>query len=306
MEMGHMIADPLFILAPHRSFTSVVCALLGQHPQMYGLPELNLFETETLGEWWVTYRRARAMGAHGLLRAVAQLYAGEQTAETIELARWWLRRRLHWDTGAVFKELARGAHPLTLVDKSPTTVYASAYLQRLLTNFPRARFLHLLRHPRSYGESIFAMPLGRLWIARHGSFDFSTNPPTLDPQVSWLTVHENICSFLSPLPGWQQMRIRGEDLLAEPYLHLRQIAEWLGLRTDAEAIQEMKHPERSPFACFGPPGARLGNDPSFLERPALRPGHEHPQSLAGRLSWREDGSGFSPQVKQLARKFGYH
>jgi hypothetical protein len=38
---------PLFILAPPRSFTSVICGMIGQHPQMYGLPEVNLFAGET-------------------------------------------------------------------------------------------------------------------------------------------------------------------------------------------------------------------------------------------------------------------
>jgi len=39
---------PLLILASPRSFTSVICAALGQHPQMYELPELHLFVADTL------------------------------------------------------------------------------------------------------------------------------------------------------------------------------------------------------------------------------------------------------------------
>ena len=39
---------PLLILASSRSFTSVICAALGQHPQMYELPELHLFVADTL------------------------------------------------------------------------------------------------------------------------------------------------------------------------------------------------------------------------------------------------------------------
>ena len=56
--------------------------------------------------------------------------------------------------------------------------------------------------------------------------------------------------------------------MTNPDLHLRKIAGWLGLRTDDAAINEMRHPERSPYACFGPPGARFGNDRFFLENPA--------------------------------------
>jgi hypothetical protein len=34
--------DLVFLLAPPRSFTTVVSSMLGQHPQLYGLPEMLL------------------------------------------------------------------------------------------------------------------------------------------------------------------------------------------------------------------------------------------------------------------------
>jgi len=119
--------------------------------------------------------------------------------------------------------------------------------------------------------------------------------------------------FLAALPAAQKIRIRGEDILHQPDHHLRHILAWLELCADSDAIEPMKHPERSPFAGFGPRGARFGNDPFFLKNPALRPHRDSrrledrvkPQSLAGSLSWREDGAGFSPKVQQLAREFGY-
>ncbi len=80
---------------------------------------------------------------------------------------------------------------------------------------------------------------------------------------------------------------------------------WLGKRTDREAIQRMLHPEQSPYAHFGPPAARLGNDMLFLERPELHPMRARPQSLAGALGWRSDGAGFVPEVVELARSLGY-
>jgi hypothetical protein len=67
----------------------------------------------------------------------------------------------------------------------------------------------------------------------------------------------------------------------------------------------MQHPERSPYACFGRPGAALGNDLFFLRSSALRPERAGLHTLDGPLSWREDGRGFLPEVKELARTFGY-
>lgn len=43
--------EPLFILAPPRSFTSVVCAMIGQHPDMCGLPEVNLAIAGRMDVW---------------------------------------------------------------------------------------------------------------------------------------------------------------------------------------------------------------------------------------------------------------
>ena len=60
--------------------------MLGQHPQMYGLPDLELFAAETVGEWWELCAEATFPRAHGALRAVAELFSGEQTEETIKFA----------------------------------------------------------------------------------------------------------------------------------------------------------------------------------------------------------------------------
>ena len=117
----------------------------------------------------------------------------------------------------------------------------------------------------------------------------------------------NIITFLNGVPERQKIRIQGEELLAAPDTHLRQIAEWLGLRTDQEAIEAMQHPEQSPYASLGPVNARFGNDPSFLREPTLRRSSRAKEpTLHGQLAWREDGGEFSPEVRELAQEFGYH
>ena len=65
------------------------------------------------------------------------------------------------------------------------------------------------------------------------------------------------------------------------------------------------HPESSPFARIGPPNARWGNDFYFLQRPGLRPSWGAPQNLDDPLEWHTDGRGFFPEVRELARSFGY-
>ena len=84
------------------------------------------------------------------------------------------------------------------------------------------------------------------------------------------------------------------------------IAPWVIEHTDPEAIDDMKHPERSPYACLGPKGAKHGCDRSFLLSPELRPARVTLPNLTAPLSWRKDGSGLPPRVAKMARDFGYH
>src|SRR6476620_4189375 len=90
------MAAPLFLLAPPRSYTSLMNAMLGQHPQAVGLPELCLFNVEILGQMWI--RSSDEMGSdaktrHGLLRAVAEIFAGEQTMQSVRMAEHWCAAR---------------------------------------------------------------------------------------------------------------------------------------------------------------------------------------------------------------------
>ena len=278
--------------------------MLGQHPEMYGLPEVDLFLAETMREREGLV--GQSWSKQGLERAIAQLLTGKQTVQSILFARKWLRLRAHRTCLSVFRELGKKVQPRRLVDKSPRITLSTEYLYRARKAFPDARFIHLTRHPRSQCESLCNLGQGRV-PGRFGVLDYRTWPPTPDFQRFWYSRNINIVSFLAGVPEEQKLHIRGEDLLAEPESYLRKISEWLGLRTDEEAIEAMMHPEQSPYACLGPPNARLGNDPHFLREPRLRRGSsmKPPPRLDGPLSWREDGKEFSPEVKELAREFGY-
>jgi hypothetical protein len=288
--------------------------MLGQHPQLFGLPETNLFVCESMREWWFLFDRAREIGSHGLLRAVAHLRFGAQGGVEIDRARAWIRARLHMTTAGVFQEVAAlAARPV--VEKSPPTTYRIENMHRALRACPDARVIHLVRHPAGHGRSVIAA-LGDPTYARAlPRFARGVQPPandvavpradlTREPEVFWLRHHRNISQFLSSLQPHQWLRVRGEDVMNDTASELERIAAWLGLAVNADAVHRMCHPEDSPFARYGPDAAPLGNDPGFLRQPALRPTGSQQESLEGGMPWAE-GRGFPDPVVELARTFGY-
>jgi hypothetical protein len=302
------MAAPLFLLAPPRSYTSLVNAMLGQHPQAFGLPELCLFNVDKLVDLWrgsnTEISENGALVRHGLLRAVAEIYCGEQRTTTVNMALAWACVREQWDTGRVFQEIVAKLHPLVAVEKSPSYTMSVRRMQAIFRAFPDARFIHLVRHPVAQCKSLMAINDGAFAL-KVEAFELGVDYALLEPQIAWHDINLNILDFLDEVPPQQQLRLRGEDVMSEPQRYLREIARWAGLRDDDEAVDAMMHPERSPFACFGPINALFGNDPNFLAGPTFRPHKPKLPSLSAPVPWRTDGKGLYPEVVALAREFGY-
>ncbi|WP_287129053.1 sulfotransferase [Candidatus Cyanaurora vandensis] len=298
-----MVPQPVFVLASARSFTTIVSGLLGQHPQVYGAPELNLLMTPTLGQL-VRGTKVVEFQLHGLIRTIAQLYTGEQTMASVDTARRWIQKRYTWTSEAVYHELAAKVAPLRIIDKSPKYATSLQVLKRTRQAFPNAHYLYLVRHPRTQGLSMMKLAHGAL-AGINRSLDYSTDPPTVDPQLLWYKTQRTVLDFLSTVPAHQQMRVRGEDILNQPEDSLSKVCEWLGLQWDSSVFEAMLRPEDSVYARFGPYGAHLGNDPNFLRSPAFRYQQIPAAKLAGPLPWRKDGMGFLVEIMELARELGY-
>lgn len=309
------IADPVIILSTPRSYSSLACAMLGQHPELYDTLEMQLFEVDTLREWWAAYGEIH--DSDGLTRTLAEVLLGNQTSMATKFAREWLWRRRTRTTAKVAWMIAEKLYPLALVEKTPiesaSKAIIRARLRRRLRVFPRARFIHLVRNPLTYGlshlEHLEKMALSaypwRMDQRYRMMLDESTDPPTVDPQVLWLRVNSLIVDFLERVSADRKILVRGEDLVSEPESELRRITSSLGLRSDLAAIEEMKHPENSPFACLGPRNARFGGDPKFFRSPELRATPVEANRFSGAAPWRQDKAPFKKEVVALARHFGY-
>lgn len=288
------MSAPVLILCPPRSFSSVVGTMLGQHPDLYGFPELSLFAAETVGEL-VDLLAARSPFPFryppGLLRSLAELHAGTQSEEEVERAGAWLDARQGWTTRRVLDHLLERVSPKIGVDKSPQTAISPEYLGRALRWYPKAMLLHLVRHPVTAIRSL------QQHLAPGGS-----QPD--ECAAYWLYVHRNILKRTRRLPPGRLLRVRGEELLARPDDRLREIAAALRVPATTAAIRQMKHPERSPYARPGPRNAPLGNDPNFLSAPRLRRPRAIPPTLEKPREWRIH-AGLWRRVVECARALGY-
>jgi hypothetical protein len=313
--MPSPLPGPLILLCPARSFSSVVCAMLGQHPQLYGFPELRLFTADTVDallRHWKEKRgfldelcgqlfgAAAAECSTGLLRALAELHFGGQSAEAVGQALAWLQARRDWSTRQLLDFLLEAIRPRRGVEKTPETAMSPANMARVRALYPDARFLHLTRHPVTAQRSLQAH-WGRGLQRRRP--DWNGCDLARFCARGWCRTHQAILDFTAGLPPEQTLRVRGEDLLNEPDVHLVRVASWLGVRSDGEAIEAMKHPERSPYAGLGPTSAWLGYDPKFLHDPRLRP-CELPAGLEHPPEWGLDFSLLQTTV-ELAQRLGY-
>lgn len=279
--------------------------MLGQHPDAYGVPEVNLLLTDTLEQLVEISHGKRMFLLQGLLRAIAQLYAGEQTMSSIQMAHRWIKRRIDQPSAKVYQELCEKAAPLRIIDKSPAYSKNLTVLNRIRQAFPDAHYLYLVRHPKEQGKSMMKAPQAVATLVASDSLDYSTEPPTIDPQFAWFSRQAKILDFLETLPVHQTMWLRGEDLCNDPRTHLKKLCHWLNLTWNDEIYKQMLRTEDSPYACMGPYGAQWGNNPGFQKSPAFRQAALKPVSLEGPLPWRKDDQGFRPEVVRLAQALGY-
>lgn len=266
--------DPVFILSPPRSYSTVSLAMLAGHPQLYGFPEMLLFSAPTVGEILAGTRRGPVhegwaqfgveFGNLGIARAVAEVHEAGQSSEAVERAMDWLRAHSDWEPVALMDYLLRLVHPKIGLEKSPGTADSDTAINTCLQAYPTSKYLHLTRHPVSTVRSAL----------KHWESLFPREMPARRRAniclMSWYTCHVRIVKALHNLPSDQWMRVRAEDLLRAPHVWLPRLLDWLSLAHDNVTIELMTQTDKWRFAQYRK-GAIGGGDISFFRDPALRP-----------------------------------
>lgn len=294
---------PVYLLAAPFSGASVLAGVLGQHPDVVAVPELNLFLADTVGELLDIFDMGQGGHSHGLLRALAQLDFGGQTDEGIAQARAWLDARRAASTSKVLQHLVERVAPKRLVVPDAESALRPMDLQRLAAATPRIECIHLLRHPWSQGVLLHAWSQGKLFVPQDYK-DHAVKPPLLDPQICWLRAEHNLQGLFAQRPPL--LHLKGETLDDDFDAAARPLCETLGIRTDASALAAMRDANHWLFRGHGPRSAPYGLEPEALETfTAATLDLAAATSLSAALLWRPDGKSFAAEVQAQARRSGY-
>jgi hypothetical protein len=273
---------PIFLLCPARSYSTVTLALLAGHPDIYGFPEMLLFETGTVDGLLNRVsvppqpKGFAEMRLNGILRAVADVLEASQDSSAICRAKEWLAERSSWSPPELMDYLLSAVYPKIGLEKSPETVSTDEALDACIKHFPQCHFIHLTRHPATSIRSML-----NYWSV----FDIDEKSRLAFAASAWYRGHSRIMRKLSQLPSERWLRIRAEDVVGDPATWLPYILDWLGLYHDNEIVSKMMQTQNWRFAGTGQSGRLLGGgDAKFLRSPALRP-IPRPSEAAFDPSW---------------------
>jgi hypothetical protein len=306
---GYEDAEPIFLLATARSHSTVSIAMLSCHPQIYGFPELHVFHAPMVRELLAmpppgaagpgegfSLRYISEYERTGLWRVIAQLHEGVQDRGAVTRARLWLESRADWPTELLMDHFLALVFPSIGLEKSPRTISSKNSLERCLNAYPRARFIHLVRHPATTLASMH-----KHWGRMHSGLSDKALRRTC--AYSWYQGNLRVAKALRMLPGDRWRRVKAECLLSNPDSVLPGILDWLGLAHTEEVISQMKHPASWPFTGLGYNGSLGGGDPVFLLNPELRP-VPAPGPVEFDPAWEVSQREFEA-VKALAAYLGY-
>ncbi|CAM2069763.1 Sulfotransferase [Sulfidibacter corallicola] len=251
---------PVFVLCSPRCGSTLLRVMLAGHPGLFAPPELHLLPYRTMAERANTPGMSEFMGL-GLVKALTVLSDTSMKTAQKELRAWERDDRSIPD---VYHALTTAAAPRMLVDKTPTYAEHLEHLERAGAWFPKARFIHLIRHPLAVMDSIMRLnrkPMVRDFVFR-GEVDSWRAAETI-----WVRHNRNSARFLATVAPDRQTTIRYEDLVTRPEAMMRAVCEMLGLTFDRGMLDPYQPGRMTEGIAIGDVNFRnhKGVDPALAE-----------------------------------------
>jgi hypothetical protein len=219
----------VFVVGVWRSGTSLLHALLNQHP------DIALMYEADLPLFWPMFTPHRKSWP-GRINFWNSAFERHRLADAQES--FAERMRLPEAAEAVYREFARRGNGRVWGDKSPTY---SGHCARLARLFPQARFIVIWRDPEQVCSSVLRAAAGNSWFAKPGMITralFSTE--ALKRDTDWLQQH-----------GRAVYQLSYERLTGDTTAVMAEIADFLGIAyhprmaslagADRSAVYDGKH-----------------------------------------------------------------
>lgn len=272
-----------FVLSSPRSGSTLLRVMFAGHPSILAPPELSLQLLDRLqrepepacGVPPLFHDAHLALRRRALIQTL--MHVGYRDVE--QEVRRWEGERL--EIPVVYDRLLSVSRRHLFLDKSPAHTRDVRILARAEAMFDRARYVHLVRHPGAVISSFVDRGFHRV-------LDSDADPRRLAEEV-WAVTNANAIDFLDRVPRQRWLRVRYEELVADPAATAATISTFLSIGWSPAVLD--------PYA----PGRMADGvgDPHLIERDRIDP------SLAS--GWRERSSplALGPRALRVARELGY-
>ncbi|MEX0707133.1 MAG: sulfotransferase [Woeseia sp.] len=264
----------IFITGASRSGTTLLSFVLRNHSAIFGLKELNYF-----GVQFALDRLESAQPQARLVAAAASIFARQRDgvftagaegqdfddAERVVAALPESARTGAGVFAATVGVLARRAGKRIPCEQTPRNIF---YAQTLLSVFPEARVIHMMRDPRA----VMASQKWR-WRRRQLVAD-SRRFPVIESLRVWMNYHPYTMAKLWAKASAEAARmeehprfrvLRFEDLVGRPETAVAELSDWLGLPFEPSML-DVNRINSSYGAGAGASDGRSGLEPSAISR----------------------------------------
>jgi hypothetical protein len=180
-----------------------------------------------------------------------------------------------------------------VVDKSPTYALDPEALRNAEVGFDEPRYIHLVRDPLAMSSSFESYHMDQILFLHEHPW-----PGRTLGELVWTLSHRNILEFVAEVETKRVLRLRFEDLVADPRSVMREVATFLGIAFDDSLVRPYERLDTKMVDGLHPESTPMG-DTRLLERDRIDP--EVVRKWAG--SGRERLLG-EPTIR-LAQRFGY-
>lgn len=234
--MSETLIRPIFIIGSYRSGTSVTTWCLGQHPNIWLLPE-TYWIAQLAGQVEALYAQGTAQpAAHFSRCGLTEADFREEAARFVDaVVQKGQVRRLR----KIVTSLSRGerepghmqiqrdpVHPKgRWVDGTPENAH---HVENLLRLFPQARFIHLVRNPHEVVRSL-------------AKFDQAGGQPhdAEAAYATWRRLVDAACEAERAAGGGAVRRFFYEDLIAKPRETLQAMLAFVGEEFDEACLEPL-------------------------------------------------------------------